>query len=157
MPTREEREDMLVVRRVIRASREEVFAAWIDPESMRDWMCPGDIVIAEARLDPRVGGAFRIVMKSPTYEVDHTGEYLVVDPPSKLVFTWTSARTEHQPTLVTVELFERGDGCELVLTHERFPNTDAVRSHRAGWGKIIERLAGRLPRGADSGESSRRA
>ncbi len=38
MATGEERQDMLVVRRVIRASREEVFAAWIDPESMRDWM-----------------------------------------------------------------------------------------------------------------------
>jgi len=154
MTTGEEREDTLVVRRIIRASREEVFAAWIDPESMRDWMCPGDIVAAEVQLDPRVGGAFRIVMKGPTYEVDHTGEYLVVEPPSKLVFTWTSARTEHRTTLVTVELFARGDLCELVLTHERFPNADAMRSHRSGWTRIVERLASHLQRGAATRDSS---
>jgi len=141
MAAEEERQDKLVVRKVIPASREEIFAAWIDPESLRDWMCPGEIVTAEAQVDPRVGGSYRIVMKTPTRQVDHTGEYLVVEPPSKLVFTWVSANTGNQPTLVTVELFERGNACELVLTHERFANADAVRRHKNGWGQIVDKLA----------------
>lgn len=141
MAAGEERPDRLVVRKIIQASCGEVFAAWIDPESIRDWMCPGDIVTAEAQLDPRVGGSYRIVMKSPTHEVDHAGEYLVVEPPSKLVFTWVSNNTCNQPTLVTVELFERGNACELVLTHERLPDADAVRRHKTGWGQIVDRLA----------------
>lgn len=136
--------DRLVVRKIIPASREEVFAAWIDPESIRDWMCPGETVTAEARLDPRVGGSYRIVMKSPTREVDHTGEYLVVEPPAKLVFTWISNSTGNQPTLVTVELFERGGACELVLTHERFTNAEAVRRHQGGWSQIVDKLAAHL-------------
>jgi uncharacterized protein YndB with AHSA1/START domain len=57
MPTGEERPDRLVIRKVIPASREEVFSAWTDPESLRHWMSPGDNITAEARLDPRVGGA----------------------------------------------------------------------------------------------------
>jgi len=141
MAAGEERRDRLVVRKVIQASREEVFAAWINPESMRDWMCPGDTVTAEAQLDPRVGGSFRIVMKSPAREVDHTGEYLVVEPPSTLAFTWVSSNTGNHPTLVTVELFDRGNACELVLTHERFANADAVRRHKSGWGQIVDKLA----------------
>jgi uncharacterized protein YndB with AHSA1/START domain len=141
MTAKDERPDRLVVRRVIPASREEVFAAWIDPESIRHWMCPGDTVTAEAQLDPRVGGAYRIVMKSPTRAYDHAGEYLVVDPPSKLAFTWISNGTDNRPTVVTVELFARGEECEVVLTHERLPNADAVQRHKGGWSQIVERLA----------------
>jgi uncharacterized protein YndB with AHSA1/START domain len=137
----EGRRDGLVIRKVIRASREEVFAAWIDPKSISEWMCPGGIVTAEAQLDPRVGGTYRIVMKSGTRAVDHTGEYLVVEPPSKLAFTWVSNSTGNQPTLVTVELFERGSACELVLTHERFANAEEVRRHQGGWGQIVDKLA----------------
>jgi uncharacterized protein YndB with AHSA1/START domain len=144
MPTGEERPDRLVIRKVIPASREEVFSAWTDPESLRHWMCPGDNITAEARLDPRVGGSYRIVMKSPAGEYDHTGEYLVIEPPSKLVFTWFSKSTGNRPTLVTVELLARGDQCELVLTHERLPHPDEVRRHERGWGQIIDRLAGHL-------------
>jgi uncharacterized protein YndB with AHSA1/START domain len=134
-------ENTLVVRRLIPASRQEVFAAWIDPESICHWMCPGDIVSAEAQLDPRVGGRFRIVMKGPDQDYEHTGEYQVVEPPSRLVFTWTSRGTDMQSTLVTVELFERGGQTELVLTHERFPRADAMERHKRGWGQIVERLA----------------
>lgn len=150
MTPEEERPDRLVVRKVIPVPREEVFAAWIDPESVRHWMCPGDILTAEAQLDPRVGGTYRIVMKSRTSAFDHRGEYLVVDPPSKLVFTWVSAETDNQPTIVTVELFARGNQCELVLTHERFREADAVRRHRGGWGQIVDKLAGHFQSKAGS-------
>jgi uncharacterized protein YndB with AHSA1/START domain len=152
----EERPDRLVVRKVIQASRDEVFAAWIDPESIRYWMCPGDIVAAEAQLDPRVGGSYRIVMKSQARQYEHTGEYLVVEPPSKLVFTWISKSTDNQPTIVTVELFARGDQCELVLTHERFAKADEVRHHRGGWGQIVDKLAGYLQQEAGSHTARRR-
>lgn len=140
MAAGEERPDRLVVRRVIRASREVVFAAWTDPKSMRHWMCPGNIIAAEAQLDPRPGGSYRIVMKGHAGDYEHTGEYLAVEPPSKLVFTWISNSTGGHPTLVTVELFEHSDGCELVLTHERFASADAMRQHQGGWGQIVERL-----------------
>ena len=142
MATDEERRDRLVLRKIIPASREEVFAAWIDPESLRNWMCPGDILTAEAETDPRVGGTFRSVMKSPTRAIDHTGEYLVLEPPSKLVFTWISNSTGNRPTLVTVELVERGGGsCELILTHDRFIDIEEVRRHTRGWDSILDKLA----------------
>jgi uncharacterized protein YndB with AHSA1/START domain len=32
----------IVARRRMPAPREIVYEAWIDPEGMREWMCPGD-------------------------------------------------------------------------------------------------------------------
>ncbi len=147
-PTQESH-DTVVVRRMTPAPREAVFAAWIDPESIKHWMCPGDITKAEAQLDPRVGGSFRIVMKGKNQDYEHTGEYQVVQPPSKLVFTWISKGTDHQPTLVTVELLERGQQSELVLTHQRLPRAEAVNQHKGGWSQITDRLAEYFEKGAE--------
>lgn len=138
----------LVVRRLIRASCEEVFAAWTDPESIAQWMCPGGIQTAEARLDVRVGGKFRIVMKEGVKEYDHTGEYQVVEPPSKLVFTWISKGTDNRPTLVTVELQDLDPYCQLTLTHERFVTPEAVRQHEGGWTDIVNKLASSFEKAA---------
>ena len=141
-------ETTLVVRKLIPATREEVFAAWTDPESIRQWMCPGDVETTEAQLDVRVGGSYRILMKGKTEDFDHNGVYQVVEPPSKLGFTWISKGTDNQPTLVTVEIFERGKQSELVLTHERFPKAQMVERHKGGWSQIADKLAQRFAQNA---------
>src|SRR5690348_9530839 len=109
MPDPTKGKHQISVRRRMPAPREVVFEAWTDPEGIREWMCPGDTIRAEAQLDVRVGGSYRIVMKSKTRDYIHTGVYQVVDWPSKLVFTWTREEDE-VPTLVTVEFLPFGDG-----------------------------------------------
>jgi len=131
--------DALVVRRVLRVPRERLFAAWLDPALMARWMRPGDTRGATVELDPRVGGKFRIVMHHGRGEAEHWGEYLVIEPPARLSFTWISTSTERRPTVVTVELFERGVETELVLTHRRLP-PDKVEAHRQGWTDIVAKL-----------------
>jgi uncharacterized protein YndB with AHSA1/START domain len=135
----------LSIRRRMPAKRELVFEAWTDPRGLREWMCPGDTVSAEASLDLRVGGSYRIVMKSKTRDHVHTGVYQVVEPPSKLVFTWTQEGDE-VPTLVTVEFLAHGDESELVLTHERFQDADVMKRYQGGWGQIAEQFAAYLAR-----------
>src|SRR5215831_19197015 len=110
----------VVVRRRMPAPREVVFEAWIDAEGIREWMCPGDVTSAEAILDVRVGGSFRITMKTKDKDHVHTGTYLVVEPPSKLVFTWSGVENQSAITLVTVDFFPHGDESELAITHEKF-------------------------------------
>jgi hypothetical protein len=48
-------------------------------------------------------------------DYEHRGEYLAIEPPSLLSFTWISKATDHKPTVVTIEFHERGTGTELVL------------------------------------------
>lgn len=138
---------VLVVRRQIAAPREKVFEAWLDSESLAQWMRPGDSTHATVSVDPRVGGGFRIVMEGPTHgAVEHRGEYLAIEPPSLLSFTWISRPTDYQPTVVTIEFHERGTGTELVLTHRGLP-PKAVEGHRKGWTDIVRLLDEALTRG----------
>src|SRR4051794_2960908 len=113
--------ETLVVRRVIPAPRERVFAAWLDPARLSKWMRPGGVTGATVEVDPKVGGKFRIVMIEGPKHFEHTGEYLVIEPPERLEFTWISDATDHRPTVVTIEFLEREAETELVLTHRRLP------------------------------------
>ncbi len=136
----------VVVRRRMPAPREVVFQAWIDPEGIREWMCPGNAASAEAVLDVRVGGKFRITMKAPDRDHVQIGTYQVVDPPSKLVFTWSSAENPTLVTLVTVEFVAHGEESELVITHDKFVKPDMAERYEGGWGTIAEKFAEFLSR-----------
>jgi uncharacterized protein YndB with AHSA1/START domain len=139
---------VLVVRRQMAVPRERVFEAWLDSESLAHWMRPGNSTHATVTVDPRVGGGFRIVMEGqPDGSCrEHRGEYLAIEPPSLLSFTWISQATDHTPTVVTIEFHERGAGTELVLTHRRLP-PKAVEGHRKGWTDIVRLLDEALTRG----------
>ncbi len=132
----------VVIRRMIPVAREKVFAAWLDPASLTRFMCPGDVTNVTAEVDARVGGAFRIVMehgRGGGAGTEHRGEYLVIEPPSRISFTWISEHTDLRPTVVTIELFDRAGVTELVLTHRQLPERTAD-AHRSGWGQIVGKL-----------------
>jgi uncharacterized protein YndB with AHSA1/START domain len=129
----------IVIRRFLPAPRERVFAAWLDPLSLARWMHPGGEATATAEVDARVGGRFRIVMKHSGGVTEHSGEYLVIERPARLSFTWISEHTHQIPTQVTVECFERDQGTELVLTHRRLP-ASKIEGHRRGWTTILQNL-----------------
>jgi uncharacterized protein YndB with AHSA1/START domain len=129
----------LVVRRFISVPRERVFAAWLDPASLAQWMRPDKTTDATAEVDPRVGGKFRIVMIQGQERYEHTGEYLVIERPERLSFTWISNATDLRSTLVTIDFLQRDTGTDLVLTHRRLPPSQ-VESHRSGWTDILREL-----------------
>jgi uncharacterized protein YndB with AHSA1/START domain len=134
----------ITVRREMPAPREIVYQAWIDPDGIREWMCPGDVVSAEAVLDVRVGGSLRIIMRAKDQVHEHTGTYQIVDPPAKLAFTWSGLENPSEITLVTVEFIDHGNESELVLTHERFTKPDVAERYEKGWSTIAEKFAAYL-------------
>ena len=137
----------IVQERILDATPEEVFAAWSDPAGLGIWMCPGaDMTHATVAVDVRVGGRFRIVMHGAR-DYAHHGEYLVIEPPRRLVFTWVS---EWLPaplaaTRVSVTLAPAGrDATRLTLVHEEIPDGDDYRGHPDGWATILAKLAAHL-------------
>ena len=142
-PTTEPLGPPLIVRRTLPATPERVFDAWLRPDSMARWLSP--FADADATVDPRVGGAFRVVMRGLGQEIAHTGEYREIDRPHRLVFTWVSPYTGSTPSLVTVQLtpIPHGDRTELTLTHEHLPASQ-VDPHRGGWGTILAHLEAHL-------------
>ena len=130
------------IHRLLPASIGEVFRWWTDPDRLQEWMTPVGTV--EAEVDLRVGGRLRIVMKGDGRVIEHTGEYLEIDPPRRLVFTWMSPYTGSLPSVITVELRPAGDDLtDLRLVHSRLPD-EAAPWHRGGWDAMLDRLGGRL-------------
>jgi uncharacterized protein YndB with AHSA1/START domain len=130
----------LRIDRVVDAPIEEVFAAWTTPSQMTWMSAVGE---AEVEADVRPGGRFTVVMVGDGRRIEHTGEYLAVDPPRRLEFTWVSPFTGSEPSVVSVDLTPAGGGTRLVLTHRQLP-TDEVANHRTGWGRILDRLPAAL-------------
>ena len=129
----------VVVRRTIAASAEELFDAWLDPEALAEWMRPGTIQRTEARVDARVGGQYEIVMHGDADPIPHRGVYQVIDRPRRLVFTWNSPYAGANDSLVTVDFRLAGKGTEVIITHERLPES-AMAGHSKGWTGALERL-----------------
>ena len=136
----------IVVRRTIAATVDELFDAWLEPESLAQWMRPGAIRPSSVKVDARVGGAFEVVMHFAEGPRRHHGEYRVIERNKKLVFTWYSDATHHTETLVTVEFRPASNGTEIVITHERLPDHDAELKHIRGWTLALELLESLLTR-----------
>ena len=133
----------LTIRRTFPVTRERVFRAWTDPAVLRQWCCPVGFSVAEAQVDLRVGGAYRVAMQPPDASEPSVayGTYREIDPPSRLVYTWQWEGGEMGETLVTVEFRDLGAETEVVLVHELFPAAEVRDKHNEGWALCLENLA----------------
>lgn len=128
------------------ASAERVFDAWLDVEKASTFLfatASGQMVRAE--IDARVGGSFTFVDRRDGEDVEHTGTYLEIDRPRRLVFTFSVPKYWSAFTRVTVEIAPMGSGCELVLTHEGVL-TEYSSQTESGWNGILEGLASAISR-----------
>jgi uncharacterized protein YndB with AHSA1/START domain len=134
----------LQVSRVIRADAETLFQAWTDPQELMHWWRQQGMgwSFAGASLDLRVGGRYRLSMRSPdgTIVTAH-GIYHEIERSERLVFTWDWEANSVGDTLVTVT-FRRVDieHTEVVLTHERFTDRARMGRHMQGWTELLTLL-----------------
>jgi uncharacterized protein YndB with AHSA1/START domain len=133
----------VVMERELKASAERVFQAWTDPTQLVHWFRgnPGTKV-ESAEVDLRVGGRYRIVIRSEDDEFIVFGTYSVVDPPRVLEFTWRWEVSSLEPadTLVRVELQPTGAGTHLRLTHTNFSTERSSKAHDQGWTGVLATL-----------------
>ncbi len=81
---------MLNLMRRYAASPALVFRAFAEPQLLEHWLCPDPSAsLRVEHLDFRVGGTYRLVFTFPDAVRPVIGEYLVIDPPNLLRFTWT--------------------------------------------------------------------
>ena len=130
------------VERHIDAPPEAVFDAWLDPDSARHWLfATPDGVMERVEIDARVGGRFLIEERRGDQLAEHFGEYLEIDRPRRLVFSFAAIR-DSGFTKVTVTIAPEGSGSRIRLVHELDPQwADYAQRTREGWTKILEGLA----------------
>ena len=125
-----------------------VFGYLVDPARYVTWMG------AQARLDPVPGGVYEVRMADGFAAA---GQFIAVDPPRKVIFTWgfagdeAAAHVKHEATSgatmpagstrVTVTLEPDADGGTLVaLCHESLPNAELRDGHQVAWETYLPRL-----------------
>jgi uncharacterized protein YndB with AHSA1/START domain len=124
----------------IAAPPEVVFSYLTDSTRFTRWMGSG------AELDARPGGRYKIMVD----QYVASGEYLEVDPPRRLVFTWGWEGHPTVPpgsTTVEITLTPEQDATLLRLRHLGLPDEDARMQHEDGWKGYAGQLAKRLSAG----------
>ena len=139
-----EQNTSLEIRRVIKAPRDRVYAAWIDPAQMKQWFGPVDVKTNNLLVDARVGGEFRWdLTNADGEEMTMLGEFRELQPGRKIVFTWQWQDDEDwadHVSVVTVNLSDCDGGTELRLTHEDLPNEKSRDGHSRGWNSALDKL-----------------
>jgi len=122
----------------------QVFDAWLDPEMIGRWMFGPNVRDEEVVLitvDGGVGGSFSFVVRRQGEEVDHVGQYIEIDRPRRLAFTWGVPKYSPDTARVRVDIVPLMTGCELTVTHELHPDWAPFTARtEAGWSKMLEAL-----------------
>lgn len=130
----------LEVRRLIPARPERLFEAWTTPAQLERWWGPRGVRCTRAEVDPRVGGVYRIGNELPDGRVVHiAGEFLVFEPPRRLVYTWQLEGGAQER--VTVRFEPRDGGTEVVVVHEQIGGERERDEHERGWEGCLDGLA----------------
>lgn len=137
-------EKRLEITREIDAPREEVFDCFINRERLMQWHCPVGMTVSACETDPKVGGAYRIVMTNADGQ-NHTvcGTYREISAPSKIVESWAWEQEDgslgHE-SLVTLTFIDVGGKTKIHLVHENHLDTDAAEQHGQGWSSSFDNL-----------------
>lgn len=118
----------------IEAGPEAVFPFLTDPQKIVRWKG------VEATVEAVPGGVYRVNVTGDKLAV---GEYLEIDPPRRVVFTWGWEGDDVLPpgsSTVTIDLVPDGDGTLVRLTHSGLPE-GADAAQLEGWHHFLPRLA----------------
>jgi uncharacterized protein YndB with AHSA1/START domain len=130
----------------IAAPPERVFAAITDPEQLKSWWGDGKNYRVERwEGDVRVGARYRSIgtgNAGDPFEV--SGEYIAVEPPRLLAYTWEASWTTGIPaSLVRWELNPSAGGTRVRVTHSGFSQfPQMIQMYSNGWPGVLGWLKG---------------
>ena len=140
--------DEIVSEISIAAPAEKVFQAITDPaQVVRWWGQTGIYRCTEFQSDLRVGGKWRsagIAAEGRPFEAK--GEYLQIDPPKLLVYTWIASWTGDVRTVVRWELEGSRQGTLVRIRHTGFAAHPELAQSYSGWPRMLGWLQALLER-----------
>ena len=139
----------VVLTRTIRAPRSLVFDAWVTPEHIERWFAPWEGTVTDVSVDARPGGLFRFCHRLPSIgePVWVTAQYVIVEPPSRLVYRESFADEQgnavYRPgfafeSTVDVTFVEREGLTEVIVRHT---GLTMDQGEGEGWRQLLDRLA----------------
>jgi len=125
-----------------RASREKVFKAWTDPESLKKWFLAEDnVVVQDVSLELSVGGHYEIKVIYPGYApTPISGEFMKIRIPETLEYSWHTPVLGEKKTKVEVHFSDLEKGSCIHLTHGEFATAEEMQLHIEGWKGCLTQL-----------------
>ena len=139
----------LILVRVFHVPRGRVFRAWTESGRLAQWWGPQGFTSPECAIDPRPGGAIRILMRAPDgAEHPMAGVFREVVEPEDLVFVSTAFEDARGyprlEVLNTVTFAERDGDTTLTLSAQVLQAAPelaaAVAGMEQGWRESLDRL-----------------
>ncbi len=142
-------QEPVIVEGLFRATPQRVFRAFTDPQDVSCWFLPKSGGLNSIDIDLKVGGRWCFVIeKTLEKQIHFEGEYLVIDAPNRLEFSWRhvqefadGTREATDSSRVIVTFSEAGKATEVKLRHEAIKTEDARRGVGGGWNGCFGRLA----------------
>ena len=128
--------------KVINAPIEKVFDAWLNPKMLSKFMrgMP-DMAETDVEIDAREGGHFKFIMHLGDEKIPHTGQYVEISRPDRLVFTWESQYSVVDNSTVTLNFTKVDDNkTNISLSHVKFIDEEARSGHEEGWSNVLDKL-----------------
>jgi len=130
--------------RVLRATPERVYRAFLDPDAMVKWLPPHGFTGRIHQLDAKVGGRYKMSFTNFTTGQSHSfgGEYLELVP-NELIRHTDEFEDPNLPGViqVTVRVKEVSCGTELEIVQEGVPDIIPVEACNLGWQESLALLA----------------
>jgi uncharacterized protein YndB with AHSA1/START domain len=143
MPT-----NSIKLHRVLRASPERIYRAFLDADAMAKWLPPNGFTGKVHHLEPKVGGTYKMSFANFTTGKGHTfgGTYVELTPHERIRYTNKfddpNLPGEMQTTITLRQIF---CGTELNITQEGIPAPIPPEACCLGWqeslvllGKLVE-------------------
>jgi uncharacterized protein YndB with AHSA1/START domain len=132
--------DVILAEVFVAAPQARVFQAISDPKQLLQWWGQDGMYRGKKwDADMRPGGKWRCEGDSSSSGQYHVGgEFLEVDPPHLLVYTWIASWTGPLATTVRWELKAVEGGTMVNLRHSGFQALpEAAREHAQGWIRVL--------------------
>ena len=130
--------------RVLRATPERVYRAFLDADAMVKWLPPNGFTGKVHHLDARVGGTYKMSFNNFTSGKSHSfgGEYLELVPKERIRWTdrFDDPNLPGQMT-VTVRLKPVSVGTEVNIVQEGLPDVIPPEACVLGWQESLTLLA----------------
>jgi uncharacterized protein YndB with AHSA1/START domain len=131
----------------IDATPERVFHALTDPMELAAFWGSDDMYRTfDWRLDLRPGGKWSALARGADgTDMTVNGEYIEVNPPRLLVFTWRPSWDDYALTTVRYDFEPTATGTRLRVTHTGFVDRDmAAAGTGEGWKRVLEWLSAHI-------------
>ena len=130
--------------RVVRATPEKVYRAFLDADAMAKWLPPNGFTGKVHHMDAKVGGNFKMSFTNFTTGKSHSfgGEYLELVPHERIRYTDRFDDPNLSGVIqMSVTLKEVSCGTELSVVQEGVPGVIPAEACYLGWQESLILLA----------------